>query len=705
MLRTRLTLILSLAFVALVLALVVAGREREHLLEQRFATVVISGQLSLWDQLITAEVEELGGVAEQVTGDAILLDALARNDLAALRALGGSRLDAMVDTGQIDAFEIVGRDGLPLLSSAAEVGGGSLLGRAMSERLVVQGATLAGLTQDRPNRYIVTLGVPLRWDGATIGAAVLAVEASRLLDRFAAALGTATYLVSLRGRTVQGTDPALAGALPPSIPVREPSFSVSETDGRLFSATGVPVRDIEGNIAGTLVSLRDVTATMSEARFLGRLAILGVIVFVLVVLGGLYAYLRRSFRPLEDAITVLRALAQGDTSVMLAADGRGEIGRIAEAVELFRRNMIALAEQRRQVDRQRRRQERLIRRQMEQLAATLESEGRRAVLEDLQAIVAGRPANGRAPAGESEDAQLGLLAAVLQRMSARIAEQHGRLTELIAELREAIVTRAKLAGLQQELEIAREVQRAILPHAFPPRPELEIDGCMVPAKEIGGDFYDFFPLQDERIGVVVADVSGKGVPAALFMAITRTLLKATALFTPSPAACVERVNRLLAAENEQLMFVTLIYGIIEPATGRFTFTNAGHNRPFLIHRDGTLEKLEAAGGVVLAVHDAARYVESTVALAPGDTLFLYTDGVTEAFDIDDAEFGESGLVRLLGSGVAELPVAGVGAEVIEAVRVFGRGAPQTDDITCVTIRWHGPAGATPVAAPAVRPAA
>ena len=138
-----------------------------------------------------------------------------------------------------------------------------------------------------------------------------------------------------------------------------------------------------------------------------------------------------------------------------------------------------------------------------------------------------------------------MLATAFGHMATRVREQHQRLDELIRELREALKTKTQYIALQQELDIAREIQRAMLPKAFPARAEVEIFGAMIPAKEVGGDFYDFFVLDEHRVGVVVADVSGKGVPAALFMAIAKTLLRATALFRTAPGACLSRLNDLL----------------------------------------------------------------------------------------------------------------------------------------------------------------
>ncbi len=691
LLRTRLALFVSLAFLVLVGGLVFTAAERERLLEQSFATVAISGQQALWGHIIADEAHRLGSFMDQVTGNAALKLALQEKQRDRIVEIARGLADALTSTGGVDELELTTVDGTRIFSSASRIDTGSVLDVGSLHRITMLRNTVAGLVQDGPTRYVVAMGAPLIANGDIVGVATLVVNARRALTRFARSMTASAFLVSLRGRVVQGTDTGLRTRIPADIPIREGSFSVLAAEGQVLSLTSAPIRDVDEQITGALVTLKDATEALSKARRLGSIAIGGGVLFVGLVILGLYIYLRHAFRPLEGAINVLRALSEGDTSVTLEAEGAGEIGRIAQAVSVFRSNAITLSDQRRQVDRQRRRQERLIRRQMEQLASTLETEARHMVIEDLRSAVAepsGTP-------GSAEDDQLRLLAAVLHRMAARIAAQHARLTELIEELKEAVVTRAKLAGLQQELEIARQVQTAILPQAPPRLAELDIDGQMVPAKEVGGDFYDYFSIDADRVGIVVADVSGKGVPAALFMAITRTLLKATALFIPSPAACVERLNDLLAAENEQMMFVTLIYGVIDLRSGRLTYTNAGHNHPYRIDASGRLAPLPSTGGMAAAVMEEVAYRETALQLEPGDTIFLFTDGVTEAIDREDREFGTAALEAVLEREAAGSAVREVGERVIEAVRQFAGDTPQADDITCVTLRFHGCSGQLP----------
>jgi len=208
---------------------------------------------------------------------------------------------------------------------------------------------------------------------------------------------------------------------------------------------------------------------------------------------------------------------------------------------------------------------------------------------------------------------------------------------------------------------------------------------MIPAKEVGGDFYDFFLIDAERLGFVIGDVSGKGVPAALFMAVSRTLLKATALQGLPPERCLEQVNRILAAESVNCMFVTVFYGILNTRTGEVVYCNAGHNPPFILRHDGRVEAMEMTGGLVLGVFAKATHQAKQIMLQSGDGLLLYTDGITEAMDPDSNEFTESrpeaSLKRFTGFSLNEI-IQGV----LDDVRAFSAGAPQADDMTMLVLR-------------------
>jgi sigma-B regulation protein RsbU (phosphoserine phosphatase) len=257
--------------------------------------------------------------------------------------------------------------------------------------------------------------------------------------------------------------------------------------------------------------------------------------------------------------------------------------------------------------------------------------------------------------------------------------------------KQAMKDRDQLVAIQQELEVARKIQQSIVPRKFPPFPErkeFEVHAEMIPARDVGGDFYDFFLIDDERLGFVIGDVSGKGVPAALFMAVSKTLLKATALKGAAPAECLQQVNRILFLESIAAMFVTIFYGILNIRTGEVDYCNGGHNPPYLMRTAGHIEALESTGGLVLGAMKNTGYNAKKVVLQSGDGVFLYTDGVTEAMDRSNEQFSEIRLEENLQQTLSA-PLLDIVHGVITAVKDFSNGAPQADDITVLALRFSG----------------
>ena len=248
---------------------------------------------------------------------------------------------------------------------------------------------------------------------------------------------------------------------------------------------------------------------------------------------------------------------------------------------------------------------------------------------------------------------------------------------------------SQLESLKNDLAVANEIQQAILPRVFPPFPDVadkvDIAASMTSAKDVGGDFYDFFRIDDDHIGFIVGDVSGKGIPAAIFMAVSRTLIRAIGTRGESPAKCVKEANRLLAAESVDCMFVTVFYGIYNLTTGDISYANAGHNPPYVLKQNGQVESLPMALDPMVGAIDGMDYHECSLQLGQGDMLIMFTDGVTEAMNPSYEEFGEKRL---------EDTLAKVGRhdcrEVVETIKAdvatFTDGAEQSDDITIMVIK-------------------
>ena len=252
------------------------------------------------------------------------------------------------------------------------------------------------------------------------------------------------------------------------------------------------------------------------------------------------------------------------------------------------------------------------------------------------------------------------------------------------EWREAVSSHDKLVALENELDIASKIQQSILPGQFPTPPGFQVFANMEPARNVGGDFYDVIRLENGRMGLAIADVSGKGVPAALFMMSSRTLLKGTAIGGADPAEVLTQVNDLLCEQNEAAMFVTVLYAVYDPERGEFTYACGGHDPPLVVHADGSSTSLPLTGGLALGVAPGFQYGQRTVPVAPGDTLVLYTDGVTEAMNSGNEQFGLERL-REIFSGAPPKSVREAIDWIFAAVSDFAGDAPQFDDVTCLAV--------------------
>jgi sigma-B regulation protein RsbU (phosphoserine phosphatase) len=247
---------------------------------------------------------------------------------------------------------------------------------------------------------------------------------------------------------------------------------------------------------------------------------------------------------------------------------------------------------------------------------------------------------------------------------------------------------SQLESLKKDLTMARDIQLFFLPQTFPPFPEdsdqLDIYASMEAAKDIGGDFYDFFHIDDDHIAFVIGDVCGKGIPAALFMAFSRTIIRSKGIQCGTAKACMTESNRLLAAYSADCMFVTVFYAIYNTKTGLVIYSNAGHNPPYVVRSDGTVEELPKSKDPMMGIFEID-YKEASLQLEPGDMLVMFTDGVTEAMNPDRMEFGTRQLMTILG-GQAGKSSQQIIEVVKNAIKDFAEGAEQSDDITMLAIK-------------------
>jgi sigma-B regulation protein RsbU (phosphoserine phosphatase) len=261
-------------------------------------------------------------------------------------------------------------------------------------------------------------------------------------------------------------------------------------------------------------------------------------------------------------------------------------------------------------------------------------------------------------------------------------------------IRHALKARDELVSVQRDLNTAARIQQSLLPKVFPPfpqKPEVDLFAEMLAAKEVGGDFYDFYLIDEDRLAFTVGDVSGKGIPAAIYMAVCRTLLKATAFQVVNPGEVLRRFNSLMIPESDPATFVTIFFGVMNIRSGEVQFANGGHTLPYVLRAGGGVEQLPMTDGALLGKIPHLDFETGRVRLEPNDALFIYTDGVTEAMDKEMNLFEEARLETFLRS-VAGAPLKDVVDGSVSAIKEHTREAPQSDDITVLTLRYSGKNG-------------
>jgi serine phosphatase RsbU (regulator of sigma subunit) len=298
-------------------------------------------------------------------------------------------------------------------------------------------------------------------------------------------------------------------------------------------------------------------------------------------------------------------------------------------------------------------------------------------------LLAGGEASGMLVLGMAQ--RLTILSTRQHTILAGITSQAGIAIEE-ARLRGAEVARQRM---EQELAVARDIQRSLLPLGAPPTPGWVIETAWQAARQVGGDFYDFIALPNNRLAIVIADVSDKGVPAALFMVLARSLMRASILSHHAPAEALKQANRLLLPDNRAEMFVTVFCGVLDLKTGELRYASAGHNPPLLCRPDEVVEL--TARGIILGIMKKVRLEEKTIQLNPGDTLVLYTDGVTEAINDDEEQFGEERLEQVMCDHGDE-SLHELRQSLLDAVANFTAGRPPFDDLTLVLVRREGEEG-------------
>jgi sigma-B regulation protein RsbU (phosphoserine phosphatase) len=258
---------------------------------------------------------------------------------------------------------------------------------------------------------------------------------------------------------------------------------------------------------------------------------------------------------------------------------------------------------------------------------------------------------------------------------------------VVERLKQVEVTKIKLSAISDELDVSAKLQKSILPGNTLKKGSIEIWADSISAAEVGGDFYDFFWLSETKLGIVIADVSGKNVSAAMFALIAKTLIKSFSKIYSSPAECFDNVNKTLCGDNVTSMFVTAIYGIIDTEKNEMAYTNAGHLPIVIIQPNKEPKFLECDPGMALGVFEEVKFINNTHYFSPGEMILLYTDGVSEAANKNGEEYDNIRFLEILKNNSTASPHLLTQA-LIESIREFTKGAPQSDDITTLCLKYR-----------------
>ena len=685
LLRTRIVLIFGIASVALLAALLVPLLVVHGLTEQALSIVQREEQDAAWSAALQNAATPIELLASRLAADPALLAAAAADDATAV-----SRL--LLDT-QTRAFvtqiDIVARDRL-LASSAGLAAETPLIDTSNLTSRLLRDPWLVGVESGADGQ--VMLVVTTAFPGGR--AMSIAAHIDDVLTTMGRDADRKLFLVDRGGALLLSTSQpdwsALSILLARRDAGRDDRMQV-DREGHSFDIVSTPLLNTAGLEIGTLVSMRDATVASQRRTLVLLVTGAAALLVFMALLLALYGFTKGALDPLAEITRVIRAMAAGDTMVSAEMpDRRDEVGAIANAVEIFRRDIVALARTKLTGTLRQAQQQALIRTEMAKLASVLDANEREDLLADLAEIEAAAKEGGEEGTALAEG---------FRRMSARVTAQHRKLADLLAErtrdldtVRQALAERAQLSRLRQELEVARHLQLSSLPQIFPPFPhrhDFEVFAAMEPAKEVGGDFYDFALLDGDRLALLIGDASGKGVSAAMFIAMGRSILRSAIVRGASPAQALALANSTLAVENHTMMFATVFVAILDLRTGWLTYASAGHNPPYLVTPSGTVSILGGITGIALGIMEDGVYDDEEMVVPVGGSLVLFTDGVTEANAPDMSMFEEGRLEAALADLSEADPEATV-ATILAAVRDFAAGEEQADDITVLSARYLGP---------------
>ncbi len=677
LLRSRILLLFALAMALVAASVAVPAWLVLRDGQDRAAGLRAALQSATLNEAVERAAAPLVASLRAAVADDALLVARGTNDESALRQrLAALRAELGLE-GPAARIDLVGAQG-QLLAAAPAVAEPLASGASALQRDLGRDGLSARFEATAEGAMLLV--VSLRMGTSDLISASMPAEAA--LDRVARQMGAELMLRDRQGRAVFATDAVLRDD---ATRLRE-GQSVT-LGGRIFRVEATPLDNSAGARVGQVLVLVDATAETQSRQLLLLLAGALLVVAGAVTCGLLYRVIRDAIDPLSELARALQAVAGGDIFASAAiAERRDEVGAIQAALEALRSNTLALDRLQTSNRLSALRERALIGQEIARLTAVLDGPEREEILGLLK----------------GEGAALG---PAFARLSGHVVQQHQAMATLLEErtrdlalVRQALEERTQLNRMREELDVARRLQLSSVPTVFPNRPTFRLHAAMVPAKEVGGDFCDFVMLDDHRLALLIGDASGKGVHAAIFIAMARSLLRAAIGRGASPAEALAQANDVLSTDNPTMMFATVFAAVLDCRTGLLTYANAGHNPPRRRGVTGEAE-LPVDRGIALGVMDGMEFTDQQAVLDAGDMVLMFTDGVTEAVAPGDILFGDDRLAAIMADTALEAPAQLVEA-VARGVEAFADTEPQADDITMLALHWRGHAALLPAPPPA-----
>lgn len=689
LLRTRISLIAAVALPVVVAAIAVPAVLLLQERGERIAELQLSEQRAEVMRVLEVAARPLSALLLSASSDDTLRASLAQRDADALQRRLALQLPS--DAGAQDLrLQVIGRGDQLLAAAPGGRSGEPMISTDALFRDLTQGQEVIGIAVSSPDGALRLVSA-LRLEAALLAAAVPLEPALR---RIAEALRAEVLLADLDGRPLSAQEAPAWQLLSAAGAHRTATPFVIDRDRGEVVVVPTELRSPSGLPLARLIVVRDATAEARRRQVVTLLA-LTVLVGVILLTGFvMYRTMRAALDPLTGLSGALRAVAAGDTFASISMpDRRDEVGEIARAFEALRSSGIALDRHETRERLSRQRDIAVMSATIARLAKVLEDSEREEAAGLLRRVESGTTAGGA------------VLATALERMADGVLLRQNRLSALLEErtrdlaaVREALEQRVLFDRMVEELEVARRLQLSSLPTEFPSRPAFRLHAAMRPAKEVGGDFYDFMMLDEHRLVLMVGDASGKGVAGAIFVAMTRSLLHAAVARGASPGEALAQANDTLAVDNPSMMFATAFVGILDCRSGVLRYANAGHNPPRVLRQDGAEAPIHGHGaqGIALGIVEDFVFDEHEAAIAPGDTLLLFSDGVTEAQRPGGELFGDERLSATLAAAAnaAAADPTIIVEHIAQAVDAFAAEEPQADDITllCLSYRLRDTSG-------------